>query len=517
MKKVTIKSVLLLFLTLSSIGITAQGVLPSNDIFRLKNVATGQFLTDAGASAKPVTMTDLNEEDQSTQWTFVENGAFYNIDSEINGILRAPGSGGPEGPYVVLSTGTTTSSSDKIWTVEHNETDDTYRFKSNLGRYMYHDANGTVTHIEIEATDDRSNWELVPYVQTPVVVAPDEDTSTDLSCSDEFRNPTRSCCDLPNPANVGTIDDRTCYSNYSESFVYDKTWGVYNITDGSNHFGGTLQPRMERSLSRSKGTGIGSFARFTGTFRILEAGKTNSESSDGTYIAQAKGKHDTSVNPAGSPDPAICLYLAKPIMGTGINAGKQVAFSIYAERILSRGGEGSGREVVFLLTVNKDEEIDFELEVGFAEDPNDPTKKIHYCNAVIDGQPFDWNIPEPEIGLESGIRYGAYRVKGGRGQIRWTNTTYQKEEVLSVSEAELNTSAIKVYPNPAKDRFTITSKNIANIKGVEIYNILGKRVYQSLLSGSNLVVESANFKSGVYLVKALTADNKVFHTKLVIK
>ena len=264
--------------------------------------------------------------------------------------------------------------------------------------------------------------------------APDEDTSTDLTCpaSGEFENNNTRNVDVSNPDNVGTVDDRSCYSDYSESNVYGKTWGVYNITVGSNHWDApnTLQPRIERSLPRSGETGVGSYARFTGTFRILEVGDAGNFNQDGTYIAQAKGKH---TGGGGPPDPAICLYLAKPVYGTGIDADKQVAFDIYAERILERGGSGSGREVVFLKRVNKDEEIDFELEVGFRVDPNDATKKIHYCDAVIGGDPFNYEIPDPERGLESGIRYGVYRVKGGRAQIRWANTTYQREEVVDNS------------------------------------------------------------------------------------
>ena len=658
MKKNTINSILFFVLMLCSLSITAQGVLPSNDIFRLKNVATGQFLTDAGASATPVTMTNLGEEEQSTHFKFVESGAYYNIDSEILGILRAPGAGGPGGPYVVVSTtkAAPAADTDKTWTIDYNSTNDTYRFGSRTtGRFMYHEVDGTVTHVVAPDTDDRSNWELVPYVQTPVVVAPDEDTSTDLTCpaSGEFENNSTRNVDLPNPVNVGTVDDRTCYSDYSEFDVYGKTWGVYNITDGSNHWDApnTLQPRIERSLDRSGETGVGSYARLTGTFRILEVGDAGSFSQDGTYIAQAKGKHSGG---GGSPDPAICLYLARPVMGTGINAGKQVAFDIYAERILVRGGEGSGREEVFLKQVNKNEEINFELEVGFREDPSDPTKKIHYCDAVIGGDAFNWNIPEPERGLESGIRYGAYRVKGGRAQIRWANTTYQKVEVaesgdapegnyklknvatgkylmdpndgsiiasdsgvgsdkewqfvsvpatsyynidsqgprkiirftgvsdlictnfsapnsdtdklwnvidngdgsysfetrnlgkylyhavdntiihsaniddrskwilesatLSISEAELNTSSIKVYPNPADNKFTIAFQNITGVKDIEIYNILGKLVYKNSTNSDVInVAQNNNLPSGIYLVRAKANDNSVYNSKLVIK
>jgi hypothetical protein len=353
----------------------AQDAPPSDGVFRLQNVATGKFLTDAGTSATAVTMTDLDEETPSTHFKFVQSGSYYNIDSEIFGILRAPGAGGPGGAYVVVSTtkAAPATDTDKTWTIYHNDTNDTYRFGSRTtGRFMYHEENGTVTHAVSADTDDRSNWKLIPYVQTPVEIAPDEDTSSSIECSDEFRNPSRTGPDLANKVNVGTIDDRTCYSNYSESSVNGKTWGVYNITDGSNHLGTSLQPRMERSLSRSSKTGVGSYARFTGIVRILEVADGGAFSNSGSYLAQAKGKH---TGGGGSPDPAILLYRAHPVLGTGINEGKQVAFDIYAERILERGGEGNGREVVFLKRVNKNEEVTFELEVGFRQDPNDPTKK----------------------------------------------------------------------------------------------------------------------------------------------
>lgn len=492
--------------------------------------------------------------------------------------------------------------------------------------------------------------------------APDEDTGPITRCTTEGTNTVRET-DIPNPVNVGTIDDRSCYANYKESSVYGKTWGVYNITFDSNDFDATLQPRIERSLSRSQQTGVGSFAKFTGTFRILEVGDTTGTSSDGTYIAQAKGKH---TGGGGSADPAICLYLAKPVYGTGADAGKQVSFNIYAERILVRGGEGSsGREIVFLKNVAKDAETTFELEVGFREDPNDATKKIHYCDAIIGGDAFNWNIPSPERGTESGIRYGAYRVKGGRAQIRWANTTYEKAEVvdsnppptttgdvyrlrnvatgkfltavgdsgtpvtmsdsgeaqnthwtfvdsgiyyniknqtygilrapgsggpggpyvvlstsfqsssdsdkvwtihfdetnetyrfesgssgrfmyheangsvthisvpetddrskweaiivsgsLSTSKNEINTSFIKVYPNPATDKFVLNFRGLGKAS-VSIYDILGKPVYTTTTTSDKIEIETGSkFQSGIYLIKVSDENQKVYHTKLVIR
>ncbi len=276
---------------------------------------------------------------------------------------------------------------------------------------------------EIIVYDD--NPDPIPDPDT-VVIAADEDTSTDLACpsSGVYQNNVTRNVDIPNPANVGVVDDRSCYSDYSESIIDGITWGIYNITDGSNHWDtpGTLQPRIERA-STIANANVGSFVKFTGDFRILEVADAGSFDQDGTYILQAKGQH---TGGGGSSDPAICLYRAHPVYGTGVNADKQVAFDIYAERILERGGSGSGREVVLLKRVDKNEIVSFELEVGFREDPSNSALKIHYCNAVIGGETFNWNIPDPERGTQSKMRYGAYRVRGGRAQIRWANTTLER-------------------------------------------------------------------------------------------
>ena len=493
MTSITIKSIIFFVLTLCSFSIRAQNAPPSDGVFRLQNVATGKFLTDTGSSATSVIMTDSGEA-ENTHFKFVQSGSFYNIDSEILGILRAPGASGPGGAYVIVSTtkASPASDTDKTWTIYHNDTNDTYRFGSRTtGRFMYHDENGTVTHAVASDTDDRSNWKLILYVQTAVEIASDEDISSDISCSDEFRNATRTSSDLANRVNVGTIDDRSCYSDYSESTVNDKTWGIYNITDDSNHLDTNgLQPRIERSLSRSSKIGIGSYAKFNGTFRILEVANSSGTSQDGTYIAQAKGKH---TGGGGSSDPAISLFLAKPVFGAGINAGKQVAFDIYMERILERGGEGSGREIVFLKTVEKNVETSFDLKVGFAEDPNDSSKKIHYCNAIIGGEEFNWNIPEPERGLESGIRYGAYRVKGGRAQIRWANTTYEKKEFDEVIEVPDVASKVYSLKNVATGKFLKDAGVSATPVSVSDTDDMQNTHWTFVESGSLFNIDSESF------------------------
>ena len=118
------------------------------------------------------------------------------------------------------------------------------------------------------------------------------------------------------------------------------------------------------------------------------------------------------------------------------------------------------------------------------------------------------------IGKGQQLSYAGKTLSGdtdGKAYIEYTNQS------LSTSNSELEKVSIKVYPNPAKERFTIKLQNITNAK-VEIYNLMGKVVYQNDITNGAIDVKSGNnFSSGIYLIKVLTDDNKVYHTKLVIE
>ena len=279
---------------------------------------------------------------------------------------------------------------------------------------------GAIFSCQVENEDSVSKIEATEQSELALTAL----SSTVTNCTTAGQNSVRNI-DISNPVNVGKNDDRTCYSNYHETKVGATTYGNYNITTGSNQFGSRLQPRIERSLNRSNNK-AGSYVQFKGTVRILEVGDAGLDRDNGTYIAQAKGKHSKRPGAAtndGSPDPAICLFLAKPVYGLDKQGRRtQVSFDIYREQINTRGGSGaSGRKEVYLTNIKKGHPKAFELKVGFR---NSNGKKVHYANAKIGTTNYYWNIPEPSRGLESGIRYGAYRVKGGRARIQWANTTY---------------------------------------------------------------------------------------------
>ena len=89
--------------------------------------------------------------------------------------------------------------------------------------------------------------------------------------------------------------------------------------------------------------------------------------------------------------------------------------------------------------------------------------------------------------------------------------------MLSVKNNDLKTASVKVYPNPANNNFTI-ALNGFNSASVTICDILGKPVYRNKTNASSIQIENdGRFKSGMYLIKVVTENQRVYHNKLVIK
>ena len=160
----------------------------TNDVYRLRNMATGKFLTDAGVSAGAASMSD-SAEAQNTHWTFIPSGDYFNIDSEAFGILRATGDGFSGGANLVVSTSKSppAGDTDKTFTIHYNDSDDTFRFEArNNSKYLYHATDGSVVNISVAETDARSKWKAIS-------------TSQSLSIEDQTLS-TTSIQLFPNPA-----------------------------------------------------------------------------------------------------------------------------------------------------------------------------------------------------------------------------------------------------------------------------------------------------------------------------
>lgn len=112
--------------------------------------------------------------------------------------------------------------------------------------------------------------------------------------------------------------------------------------------------------------------------------------------------------------------------------------------------------------------------------------------------------------LFSGHTY-YFRVKAICG----LNTYYSDENVFTtviVNIAENKTSDVKIYPNPAKNKITISSVNIIN--NVKISDLSGKIILNENTSANNVKFDIENYNSGIYLIEIQSGGN-IFYEKLI--
>lgn len=83
-------------------------------------------------------------------------------------------------------------------------------------------------------------------------------------------------------------------------------------------------------------------------------------------------------------------------------------------------------------------------------------------------------------------------------------------DLLSVKELSANT---KLYPNPASGNFTVEGANIAK---VEVYNLVGQKVFEQ--QGNKVVnIDASSWNKGLYLVNVTNENGAVETQKLMVK
>ena len=90
------------------------------------------------------------------------------------------------------------------------------------------------------------------------------------------------------------------------------------------------------------------------------------------------------------------------------------------------------------------------------------------------------------------------------------NYYFYKGLPLSTSDFEL--SKVKMYPNPAKNSFTLKCKGL--IKNVSILNILGQEVFVNLPNSNSATIDISSLQKGVYIVKT-NVDGTVSSSRLI--
>ncbi len=85
--------------------------------------------------------------------------------------------------------------------------------------------------------------------------------------------------------------------------------------------------------------------------------------------------------------------------------------------------------------------------------------------------------------------------------------------VTSVTDVQVAENAINLFPNPARNQVNIHAEN--NINMVEVYDIMGKQLHKSPVSGSMIQLDVSGFDNGIYIVRVHT-ENGIATQKLQI-
>jgi uncharacterized delta-60 repeat protein len=104
--------------------------------------------------------------------------------------------------------------------------------------------------------------------------------------------------------------------------------------------------------------------------------------------------------------------------------------------------------------------------------------------------------------------YASQTINGFESNFRLPVTV--KLSTLGINELELKN--LKLYPNPIKDKLTIS--NSSNIDKIEIYNLLGQKIFENNFTTNEINIDFTNYKLGVYLIK-IFYEGKVQTTKTV--
>lgn len=84
----------------------------------------------------------------------------------------------------------------------------------------------------------------------------------------------------------------------------------------------------------------------------------------------------------------------------------------------------------------------------------------------------------------------------------------------NISENEMESVHVDVYPNPSSDVIKVRSKDL--ISNLEIYSVLGEKVYQTNVKSTNADIDLSSFSKGVYFIQ-LTTNGKIISRKIALQ
>ncbi len=87
--------------------------------------------------------------------------------------------------------------------------------------------------------------------------------------------------------------------------------------------------------------------------------------------------------------------------------------------------------------------------------------------------------------------------------------------ILGYSQ-EKSIEGLQIYPNPTTDQRVFINTESFNVKEIEVYDLVGKKVYSGSSNSNAIELKLHHLKAGVYLIKIKEGD-VVATRKLILK
>lgn len=99
-----------------------------------------------------------------------------------------------------------------------------------------------------------------------------------------------------------------------------------------------------------------------------------------------------------------------------------------------------------------------------------------------------------------------------------TTVTYvAKIEAAPTAIQDIKATAVSIFPNPVSEYLNINNVDVSLINKIEIYNVIGKKVFENNNVSNDNRIDFNNYDKGVYILKILDANNNNFYTQNIIK
>ena len=87
------------------------------------------------------------------------------------------------------------------------------------------------------------------------------------------------------------------------------------------------------------------------------------------------------------------------------------------------------------------------------------------------------------------------------------STTLAQSNIVRVSSIENKVVEVKIYPNPATEKFSISS-NIQNLQYISINNIIGKELRRIKVNSDN-TYDISDLMRGIYIVRVFNSSDEL--------